>query len=154
MGYTKKWYDKNKEALSKKRSDRYKNDPEYRKKTKEASKKYRDRKRLEKESDQGPLVISIQGQDHPAMTLEEIETKTGITPARIKYMQSSGYIPQALVNRPNRVYTQNQVKLITDMENFLRANGFHLRGLESDKRTAIRQELNALISTIVNEWDN
>jgi hypothetical protein len=124
--YFAKYYEENREAVLDKKKERYKNDPEYRNKIKEASKARRqalaeEKKRLgipRKKKGDSPLWFRIQvgNEEVPVRmyTVGQLAKRLGRKPQTIRVWESNGLIPEAMYRNTakDRLYTELQIKLI------------------------------------------
>ena len=152
MGYTEDWWIVNRAKVNAERNKRYQKDPEYRKKARERARKYREQRRAEREAELSNPTLTVGGVEVPALTTQQVCQIAGITASRIKYMQRTGYLPNALVTRPIRFYTQRQAETIRDLEVFLRANQDILRGPETPESRAVAEKVAAYIATVKENW--
>lgn len=153
MGYTGKWWNENRDKINEKRNQKYKDDPEYRAKARERARAYRERKRAERETANANPKITLNGKARSAMTTQDVCDHADVTPARIKYMQRAGYLPNALVTRPVRLYTTRQANLIRDLEVFLRQHQDTLRGPTTPQSEAVSKKLDAKTTSIKKQWE-
>jgi len=149
MGFTPDYWKTHRGTILNKRKKRYRDDPEYREKMKQRAREYRAKKRAEREAFYANPYIDIQGQQVPALSVDQVCDHAGITKPRLKYMQKAGYLPTALVNRPARLYTQHQADLIKELEVFLLNNSDALRLSDPDAH----KNLNNQTATIKKEWE-
>lgn len=152
MGYTQKWWEKNKDSISAARRKRYQEDPEYRKSALAHSKAHREKKRKEREAFRANPTMKIGNSTVPALTIDHLEQSYGITKARLKYLQKAGYIPAALVVRPLRLYTHNQLALIQELESYLADKSQFLRATRTKEGQDARAGLDALTTKIKTAW--
>lgn len=152
MAYTKEWYEANKDKIAERRRHRYHNDPEYRAAVLEQSRQYHEKKKAEIEALTPPPHIEIDGVTVPAMTLEDLESETGVDKPRLKYLQKAGYLPPALISRPARLYTLGQVELIKGLEAYLATNSKFLRSTRTEEGQAARAGLDSLVQDIHENW--
>lgn len=137
-----------------KRKYRYHTDPEYRAQALKRSAEYRERKRQERLANQKPPTLTIDGKEVPAVTVHDLLEEVGISKGRFKYFQRVRFIPKALVTHPVRLYTQNQVSLVAQLDEFLAANGKYLKVPDSEIGMETQTSLNHLVSTIAANWEN
>lgn len=154
MGYTKKWYEENKDSIAARRRKRYTDDPEYRKAVLSQSQQYRERQRKERAQFLENPSIVIKGNTVAAMTVEQLEEATGIDKTRLKYLQKAGYIPAATVTRPVRLYTHNQAELIKELEAFLTEHSQYLRATRTPEGQQAQALLTPLKDKITMQWEN
>ena len=153
MGWTPEYWRKHGERIAAERKARYHNDPEYREKARERSRAYRARKKAEREAQLSKPTITVGGKVVPALTSDTLCEKAGINKARLKYMQRTGYLPNALITHPVRLYTNRQAQLVKNLEALLRTSSHHLRTPQTEKGAKAKAKLDALVSTIHAQWE-
>ena len=153
MAYTKEWYEKNKKVLAKSRRSRYWTDEAYRASVLEQSRQYREKKRAERKAFLANPYIEIGGKRVPAVTADTMEDDLGITKSRLKYLQKAGYLPPALVVRPAKLYTEQQISMIKELEGFLAENSQFLRST-TDEGAKARADLEVITNRIWTKWEN
>ena len=152
MAYTKEWWSKNGGAITKTRKSRYANDPVYREALKARSKEYRDKRRAQREAFLQAPYIEINGIQVAAKTMAMTCEVLGIPISRLKYLQKTGYIPHALVIRPVRLYTQNQIFLIGELELFLKKCSKYLRSTRTQEGIKAQADLDTHIDITKANW--
>jgi len=152
MAYTKKWYEANKDKIGKTRRDRYHSDPDYRASVLEQSKAYREKRKAERAEFLANPYIEKDGQTVPAKTVDMVQAELGVDKARLKYLQKAGYLPSAIVSRPLRLYTYQQVDFIAQLESFLAKWSPFLRATRTEEGQHARTELDKLVTTIHQNW--
>lgn len=151
MGYSKEYWKRNREAVLARRKARYHNDPEYRERVRAEARKYRERKRAEQGKDK--QVVTIQGNEYPALTTQEVCDALEIAPARLKHFHATQYLPPPLVSRPMRLYTKRQMHLIAGLEKFLRQNARYLKGPTTNRSTKVQAQLDSMVADIAKRWE-
>jgi len=153
MGYTPEWWEANRDKVNAKRNDKYNSDPEYREAAQKRARAYREKKKAERDKAKANPTLEVGGKTVPALTTGDVCYKVGVTASRIKYMQRAGYLPNALVTRPVRLYTKAQSTLIGKLEKFLREHQDTLRGPTTPESAAVSKKLGTLTATIANQWE-
>ena len=153
MGYTQKWWAENREKINSRRNEKYKDDAVYRDNAKIRAQAYRQVKRKERLEQEANATLDVGGKVVKAWSTDRVCVHADISPSRIKYMQRAGYIPNALVTRPVRLYTQRQAQLIKTLEMFLRANQTILKGTTTPQSIKVAARLAALTSDIADKWE-
>lgn len=151
MGYTKEWWEENKDKVLKKRRARYHQDPEYRDKVLERTRRNRKKKAEERQAELRDFAIN--GVPVKLQSLNEVAAKLGLEPDRLKYYQKQGYLPKALVTKPNRFYTPVQVEYIRQLTEFLAVHGKDLRRPTTPQGKAAITALEGLCKTIHDNWE-
>jgi hypothetical protein len=151
MGYTKEWWEENKARVLRERREKYENDPEYRARVLERTRRNREKKAAERQD--ALRNFKINGVPVKLLSLRETADKLGVEPDRLKYYQKQGYIPKALVTKPNRFYTPVQVEYMRQLTEFLTAHGKDLRRPTSPPGKAAIAALEGLCKTIHENWE-
>lgn len=126
-----KWYAQNRASLAEKRAERYRNDPEYRKRISD----YRAKKTQEKQAE-----LRAKG-----CSLSEACEALGITDWTMNRWKNAGYLPvQSL--RGCR-FNDHKLQLLGLLKQFFDEHPKRLMSIHQDK-------LNALVQVIHHNWDN
>jgi len=126
--YQREYYESHKEELSKKRKEKYQNDSEYREKVKEASRRYREKKRVEREAlkkegkwpkpkKRGPrtiVMVNLNGKKVEAYTIPVLAKKIRRSISTVNKWITVGTIPKTpfLSKTGGRLYTDAMVLVI------------------------------------------
>lgn len=131
----KTWYQKNKQALSEKRKERYKNDPEYRAKALENRK--RQIQRTPKLADSKPEAYSF--------GFTSVCEELGVSAWRLRNWRENSYYPQPHWHGGQMWFTQQQVYLLKDIVKF-----FDKHGARITKQA--EEELQELVAFVAVNW--
>lgn len=131
----KTWYQKNKQALSEKRKERYKNDPEYRAKALENRKKQIER--TPKLKDSRPEIYT-----HNFAQAAEF---LGVSSWRLRNWRENSYYPEPYKHGRELWFTQQQVYLLKDIVTFFDK---HSARMTKD----IEDELQELVAFVAVNW--
>lgn len=123
--YQREYYLKNKEELSNKKKDRYRSDPEVRRKAKEASRLYRIKKKAERDrmrangelppsrtvGPRKPITVDIKGVAHFGYTITAMAERIGRSVDTINNWINIGTIPKTPLrsSRGDRLYTDGMI---------------------------------------------
>jgi hypothetical protein len=129
------WYSKNKQKLSEKRKERYKNDPVYREKALERRKEQI--KRTPKLKDSRPDVYTFSF----TQTAEALEISTW----RLRSWRDNDYYPEPYKHGREMWFTQQQVYLLKDVVKFFDKNGPRLT-------KEAEEELQELVAFVAVNW--
>lgn len=125
--YQRNYYQSRKEIRSEKRKLKYNEDPEYRAKAIERTKRYRDRKKQErqaliaagvipkrKKTEFVRQYIDIDGVKFTAFTIDELAEKVGRSSASIEKWYFSGLIPKTpfIGKRGERLFTDPMIRVV------------------------------------------
>ena len=139
-------------GILKRRRDRYASDPEYAAAARERSRKYREKAKQEREIK--PITLEIGGVLLPAVTMAGIAETIGISKDQLKYYHKKEYIPAALVTRPKRLYTHNQMDLIKSLSIYLSANKRALKRPDTQDGVTAHSGLAVLTATTETKWND
>jgi hypothetical protein len=129
------WYAKNKEQLSEKRKQRYAQDPEYRERAMEASRKYR--------HDQSTPIVPPS--DAP-ISFAEAADRIGRHVSTLHEWRRKKYFPEPKHYSSRLWFGEGQVLLLTKLKEFLRANGRKPRSIKLER-------LKKVVAFIEVNWD-
>lgn len=153
MGFTKEYWEENRERILEERRKKYAADPALREDAKERARKWREERKAERDAQFPPNAVSIHGEWVPAYSLEEAAERLGILPYRIKYYHRKSYIPRTFRTRPRRLYTDNQIGQIKRLVNFLEDNAVDLRRPTTPAGEAATAALEDLVNSIKENWE-
>lgn len=104
------WYDKNKQRLSQKKAERYKNDPAYRKACLEASRRQREGK-------------GEQVKDEYSLSFNVLAEQLGVSQWTLREWRRKGYFPEPKFRNGRMWFTTGQKDLLSKLRDFFSANG-------------------------------
>lgn len=118
--YFSEWYGENRFDVLAKRRDKYANDPDYAKKARESSRRYRDEvksgKRVPGESGQerGPVMVKMDGYHVEARTVRHLAEGIGRSVQTINYWTKHGSFPDTPLKTPggHRLYTDDMIEVV------------------------------------------
>lgn len=113
MSDFKKWYgsNDNAEKLSKRRKERYKSDPEYRERAKQAAKEYKRKKRAELG---GAILREVNGEKIKVWRQSAIAEQAGCSTKLIQHYLMKGVIPEPEIESARRVYTEHEKNVLVE----------------------------------------
>jgi hypothetical protein len=137
--YQHEYYRQNKERFARKKRERYANDPEYRRMIREASERYRDKKKEEtirliaegklkprgKTGPRKPTIVMIGGIDVPAYTITTFANRVGRSINTVNKWISIGTIPRTPLRAAcgDRLYTEAMMLIVKDVLDGLKIVG-------------------------------
>ena len=157
MGYTPEYWERNRNKILKERREKYQTDPAYRQQALERSRVRREKLKSERELSpkKSKAVVTLpNGETVTGYTVQHVAAKIGISPEKPKYYFRQGYTPAALVSRPKRLYTENQIDLMHMLEHFLHENRAALRTPTTGAGLDAQTTLKTIIENIFKEWTN
>lgn len=131
----KTWYQKNKQSLSEKRKERYKNDPEYRAKALERRKAQIER--TPKLRDSKPEIY--------AFSFNAVAEELGVSAWRLRNWRENSYYPEPYKHGRELWFTQQQVYLLKDVVKFFDKHGSRLTKVAEE-------ELQELVAFVAVNW--
>lgn len=130
-----RWYKKNREEFNRQRRNRYKTDPEYRKKMQEASRRTR--------SNHGP------GEGRPeqyVVSLAQAAEILDVTIWTIRNWRRQEYFPEPYIDREGMWFTEPQLALLKGLHAYFVSNG--IKRLTAAQRV----EVGRISSEIYQHW--
>lgn len=131
----KTWYKKNKKALSEKRKERYKNDPEYRAKALENRR--RQIERTPKVRDSRPEVYTH--------SFAQAAEAIGVSTWRLRSWRDNNYYPEPYKHGRELWFTQQQVYLLKDIVTFFDKHSARMT-------KAAEEDLQELVAFVTVNW--
>jgi hypothetical protein len=128
-----RWYEKNKEQLSEKRKKLYAEDPEYRQRALEASRRRR----------RGEHTLPIPP-DAP-ISFAEASERVGVSTSTLHAWRRKKYFPEPKHHHGGLWFTENQVQLLGELKEF-----FRVYGKRTSKYRHDQQKL--LVASIAAKW--
>lgn len=133
------WYERNKEALKKKRAEKYRNDPEYRKAALERAAQQRAKTpRQPSERDQRFRLIG--GVKVEVFRIGQVAKEISKDEQTIRLWESKGIIPRPTASGSHRYYTATQVGLMQQLSDLLEDQRYDAPGLK-DAVAAMTQKI-------------
>jgi len=127
--YFKSYYEDHREELSQKRQDRYRSDPEYRERAKQAAREYRQKKKDEKarlraegklpeipraKGPRKPTSVVINGDVHLAYTITIVASRLNRSVNTLNYWTKMGLLPVTPIRSKcgDRLYTDGMILIM------------------------------------------
>jgi MerR HTH family regulatory protein len=132
--YYRVWYEKNKQRLSRERKERYANDPEFRERVKEASKRRRHRVPTPPVPPDAPFSSS------------QAAKLAGIGISTLREWRSKEYFPEPKHHNGALWFTEKQVLLLKNLKEFFRVYGKRPGKIKRD-------QLKEVVAFIRDHWD-
>lgn len=134
MSSFKEWYDNGgNKKLSKKRKERYKNDPLYRQNA------------INKAADRRKLVKLVPPPDGYVCTLEDVAKRMGCSIWTVREWRRKNYFPEPLVHKGRMMFTEQQLLMLWKLFDFFLENGKRLKEADKDK-------LDNLVAIVYSNW--
>lgn len=143
--YFKSWYEKNKEKLSQKRKERYRNDPDYKAKVLQSASVSRKRTT----ANAAVRSVTVEGAEYEAHPIVEVAARLGISRETILNWEECGLIPTTpfrLTGRGVRFYTVGMIEVLYSV-----VKSWHPS--ENKKRIHIRKNDTAFTGAITDGWN-
>ena len=128
------WYEMNKQQLSEKRKKLYAENPGYRQRALEASRRYRRGERTASQQPEG-LISFAQAAEH-----------TGIGVSTLHEWRRKKYFPEPKHHNRGLWFSEEQVLLLTNLREFFRKYGKRRRSMN-------RERLTMVVASISANWD-
>ena len=129
-----KWYEKHKQRLSEKRKKRYAQDPEYRQRALEASRRHRRGERTVPNPPGAPISFG------------QAAERTGIGVSTLHEWRKKKCFPEPKHHNRSLWFSEKQVLLLKHLKEFFRLNGRKPRKIKLDR-------LNQVIAFIFSNWE-
>ncbi len=129
-----KWYEPNRERLSQKRKKRYAEDPEYRQRALEASKRYRGGERTLPKPPGAPISFA------------QAAELTGIGVSTLHEWRRKKCFPEPKHHNRGLWFSEKQVLLLKNLKEFFRVNGRKPRHIKLDR-------LKEVVASVCADWD-
>jgi hypothetical protein len=125
-----KWYEKNKERLSAKRKQRYADDPEYRQRAIERSRRHR--------RGESPAPLPADGVSFPEAAL-----RVGVGISTLREWRSKGWFPEPTRHNHAFWFAEAQLQLLIKLKEFLRKYKMRLDTYQRDEFNQLREFIQA-----------
>lgn len=146
--YFSRWYEANKEELSKKRKAKYQKDPEFRQSSLQKAAEWREKNPRASKAGK-PSLREVNGVMVEVFRISAVGGMIGRSDQTIRDWEDEGIIPPPTVVSAHRYYTRNQIKLmreLADLISVIRVKGFKLEVLQT--------AMNSKSSDIHSKWNN
>jgi hypothetical protein len=126
------WYEKNKERLSEKRKKLYAENPQYRQRALEASRKRR----------RGERTLTGPPEDAP-ISFAESAARTGVGVSTLHEWRRKQYFPEPQHHSRGLWFSEKQVFLLKDLKDFFRVHGRKPRHIKLDRLKEVVASISA-----------
>jgi hypothetical protein len=120
-----KWYEKHKQRLSEERKKRYAQDPEYRQRQLEASRRHRRGERSLPKPPDAPIFFA------------QAAERTGIGVSTLREWRRKKYFPEPQHHNGRLWFSEKQVLLLENLKQFFRLNGRKPRHIKLERLKAV-----------------
>jgi hypothetical protein len=124
-----KWYEQHKQELSEKRKKRYAEDPEYRQRAVEGSRRYR----------RGELAPAVPAD--AAISFSEAAKRVGIGTSTLREWRGKDLFPEPRLHRGRLWFTEHQVALLKNVKEFFRKYGKRRGKVKNDEEKRVRESI-------------